>query len=1502
MKKNLLRISLLIIAVLLLFCFAACDDNDDPATKEQVRIEFEIGRGAEFADEDFEGEIKIDKGTALEKFPEAIKEGYEIEGWYLDEDFEEKCTSDYKFNSKLTVLYAKWVEVIPPTTYTVKFDTSRAGNPIKLPNQVIIEGGKVVAPDYTPTKKGMTFFGWCVGGDKSKVWDFETSTVTSNITLTAVFELDGSSSGNTCEHNFEVVERSEPTCESEGRIVQRCTICRIQQRLGAKDDPALAKKEHLTLEEHVEPTCALDGYTRIYCPNGCGMESTFIHKATGDHEYDDMNWYTSVQPTKYVTGIYENLCIKCDGAPIRQNAYYTATEDDLKKADVSYLYTGGNYVNEKFVNIATLGSVKVSSFYTVAKGGYINDGDAVTAWNADTYVESANYTADWFTIEFMESYEIGAVRFVLPNYAAWNLGEGCYVSYDLEYWDETKEEWVYIGEISDKNAKSIGINCELMLELDSPIKASKLRGKVTHAGRYTPAAIYELEVFAKTKGTQRVPVAVNTEATYSVSGKYNDWVLGAGALGDNSQGTFWTTDARYNPTPVATLEFAVEKYIAGLQISTKAIPGRTFKLEIYENDNWVTISDKLVVPVEGTGGYVIQNSKGVCTFNIDIERNATKIKVTIVKEPQYWESVVYDITPYSIIEKSYGELETMECKHSNPLKGEVIAPTCDTAGYTVMTCACGFQTRSFATDALGHDFGKYTIGTPATATTIGTKVSTCRNGDCGAISTINYEEKYDLPVATPYLHNAPAAWVQSLDDGNYLEAYTWGNEFFPKYGAKATVMMSITYSDSLVSIWQEHFEKGVFDLGSHSYNHTSIYSAAASEGTLYDEVVKAQYWFRYNFRNQPLITFAAPLGATSASVANFLMGPLAANRNGGDTGVFYNTIDQLKSREVWGDLNSYISKADQTEGDYVFVKNGDTTGAFVKGPAPSTDEEGTGALVGYLGTESFVYNAAYENMNINFVFDENEKTFVDKGYSAGSYEFIPSEYKYVFRESGSYNLVDGKFEFVSDNSGEYKLYKATISRYEKAIEQLVELGGFTVECLHTIAQSSGVIYTKYEPTVSKLEHLARLGVWAASYNDLIQYLKESLDAKIQVTERTDSVIRLSVTDNLDDFMFNQEITVKVDIPDNWTNVTVTQNGKEIPLVDIDFYQKTINMYTVGCAIDDGYLYVDVVPDAGEVVITVNDKNDSADYEEKATVTFEPGEGKLNSMEYETRVVIGEAIGKLPTPVRTNFTFTGWYTSEDAEISTRVNRLTKIDADTTLYAGWEEIPTCRDGSYDHKWGSWLEDSEKVFRTCNNCPATQYDYDKMYGDTTGDAGGEGEGEGGGEVNPPAPEACAHTGKLTCELCGESFVKIIADLIKEKGEFAEASNSYAFIDELEYEGVIQYIELRYDEENDKLVITYKPSSDKDVVIDLASVASDSYTWSYTSQGITISGTGVVSALTNETTELEYVDGDTLPPAPSQDAAKYVKSAIYLADTMLKENNASAYGMDVLGFNPLS
>ncbi len=67
------------------------------------------------------------------------------------------------------------------TYYTVKFDTNGAD---AIQDRVIEDGKKVTEPD-APSKSGYSFVGWFLGEEE---WDFDTNTVSSDITLKAKFE------------------------------------------------------------------------------------------------------------------------------------------------------------------------------------------------------------------------------------------------------------------------------------------------------------------------------------------------------------------------------------------------------------------------------------------------------------------------------------------------------------------------------------------------------------------------------------------------------------------------------------------------------------------------------------------------------------------------------------------------------------------------------------------------------------------------------------------------------------------------------------------------------------------------------------------------------------------------------------------------------------------------------------------------------------------------------------------------------------------------------------------------------------------------------------------------------------------------------------------------------------------------------------------------------------------------------------------------------------------
>lgn len=1166
------------------------------------------------------------------------------------------------------------------TTYTVTFDTSRSAEKTEIPAQTVASGGKVTDPGVTLTKAGYEFEGWYIyeGITAVKKWDFANDTVTGDITLVAKFkyivEIDPVNCPRGGEHEFEITSYKAPTCKSDGRREEMCTKCKTRFNYTKREDPTLARLEHIEQTESQEPTCAVPGFVRVFCENGCGLDETTEIPATNAHVYETDGqggfvWTTSKLPTKFVKGVRERACINCKGAKVTQAVDYTASQLDLKKLSiVSFKYTGGKYTNSPFVNVANYGRVTVSSYYTTAMGRYINDTSLSTYWSADTYADGSNFTEDFFELEWDKAYEVGALRFVLPYYSSWGLGDECYVSYKLSYWDEEEKTYVEWGEINDKNATASGTMGELLITFNEPIVTSKFKAEVTHATRYAPAMIYELEAYAHTEQTQRLPVSAVGGAFVSISGKYNDWVSGADALVDDLTASYWTTDAKSGATPWAMYEYAKETTIASVQFTTKLNSGRSFILEIWlpdssqpEGGRWQQIGTSYTVPENVAEakenknivkyGYDDIAKTDVCTFNVDIEYKTTKIRLTITSEPIYWESYVYDFIPYTINESALGEDKTILCEHKYPkadqvpyvdeygnekTKDKIVAPTCTEAGYKVMKCDCGIYIYTEATDKLGHTYGEETITSEATALALGTKTQTCTVDGCGATREYSYALDYEMPVITDYYHNATAGWAQSFDDGNYVETYEWAVPMFEKYNYRGTMMMSITYGEGLVKEWTEWFATGTFDLGSHSYNHTSIYNAPPSQASLLKEVIDAQYWFRATFKGQKCLVFAAPLGATSDGVANYLAGPMIANRNGGQTGVYYNTLNQLDTRKTAGNVNTWVSKADQTEGDYVFINVKDTTANFkeVKYEVPALDKNGKeqknedGTIKMETKIAYVPYNGAYIKSNNgtysmaddgeylllpnqrgefkyvlkqNLIFSAEHQAYGDEGFEGASYYYDASNWRFEVRDNAGYNVTeadtdvtvslidkDGNpYDYVVKSytynyaeGGTYKLIKTSMGSYEKFADTLIENNGWTVECLHSIG--FGSIYSSYDSTVSKLEYLKLRNVWVGSYNEMVQYRKQYSNTTISMVEKSDTRIEFSMTDELDDTMFDHALTIKLALPEGWTNVVVKQGDNVIEQVSMADYMD--DMTKVVCTIDGGYIYIDALPDSANIII------------------------------------------------------------------------------------------------------------------------------------------------------------------------------------------------------------------------------------------------------------------------------------------------------------------------------
>ncbi len=95
--------------------------------------------------------------------------------------------------------------------------------------------------------------------------------------------------------------------------------------------------------------------------------------------------------------------------------------------------------------------------------------------------------------------------------------------------------------------------------------------------------------------------------------------------------------------------------------------------------------------------------------------------------------------------------------------------------------------------------------------------------------------------------------------------------------------------------------------------------------------------------------------------------------------------------------------------------------------------------------------------------------------------------------------------------------------------------------------------------------------------------------------------------------------------------------------------------------------------------------------EKVTIYLDPNGGDLGDDPDEIEVVVGENIGKLPTPTRGGYKFLGWF--EDGNERWEIDRKTKAEYDMEAVALWEPLGDLVTVDFKLASDESLEDSEQ-----------------------------------------------------------------------------------------------------------------------------------------------------------------------------------------------------------------
>jgi hypothetical protein len=117
-------------------------------------------------------------------------------------------------------------------------------------------------------------------------------------------------------------------------------------------------------------------------------------------------------------------------------------------------------------------------------------------------------------------------------------------------------------------------------------------------------------------------------------------------------------------------------------------------------------------------------------------------------------------------------------------------------------------------------------------------------------------------------------------------------------------------------------------------------------------------------------------------------------------------------------------------------------------------------------------------------------------------------------------------------------------------------------------------------------------VWAATFPDVAMYAQERDKATLSVTLHTGNEIKYTLTDEMDDALFNYPLTVKVKIEPSWQNVTALQNGDALPIEElVDGSNK--------------YVLIQTVPDKGEVTVSPDQGTINAFPDSNGSLTIHP---------------------------------------------------------------------------------------------------------------------------------------------------------------------------------------------------------------------------------------------------------------------------------------------------------
>jgi hypothetical protein len=104
-----------------------------------------------------------------------------------------------------------------------------------------------------------------------------------------------------------------------------------------------------------------------------------------------------------------------------------------------------------------------------------------------------------------------------------------------------------------------------------------------------------------------------------------------------------------------------------------------------------------------------------------------------------------------------------------------------------------------------------------------------------------------------------------------------------------------------------------------------------------------------------------------------------------------------------------------------------------------------------------------------------------------------------------------------------------------------------------------------------LDYLKTKNLWVGTFGSVTKYIKERASADLSLVSSSDEQIVLSLTDTLDDAIYDEPLTIRSEVPLSWANVHVQQGSSANTVPSVVEDTKTV-------------IYYNAIPDRGFITL------------------------------------------------------------------------------------------------------------------------------------------------------------------------------------------------------------------------------------------------------------------------------------------------------------------------------